>query len=140
MWHDALSLYSATVQVSPRCARAWFNYGVALEAVGQRDAAVTAYGRALELLPTWQAESALGKVLDELGQGRAAEPHLHRAVAAAPREPDAVHNLALFYARHGARAQAAALLRPLVAAHPESSANVLLLRQLEADLARTPPR
>lgn len=136
MWHDELRLFATTVEVSPRSARAWINYGAALQARGQREAALAAYARSLEVYPTWKAESSLGVVLDELGRPSAAEPHLRKAALVAPGEVDAIHNLALFLARHGAHAEAAALLRPMVAAHPEAGGDARLLQQLDLDLAR----
>jgi tetratricopeptide (TPR) repeat protein len=138
MWRDDLPLFAATVEVSPRSGRAWINYGAALQRDGRLPEAAAAFARSLEVFPTWRAESSLGVVLDMLGQGRAAEPHLRRALAAAPEEPDARHNLALFLARHGARAEAAAVLRPMVAAHPERAVDARLLQQLERDLAPRP--
>jgi tetratricopeptide (TPR) repeat protein len=136
MWHDDLSLFAATVQVAPRSARAWINYGAALQKAGQREAAVAAYTRSLVVFPTWKGETSLGVALDELGQPRAAEPHLRRAVAVAPTETEAAHNLALFLARHGGYAEAAAVLRPMLAVHPEAGIDRQLLEQLERTLNR----
>jgi tetratricopeptide (TPR) repeat protein len=136
MWRDDLPLFAATVEVCPRSARAFINYGAALQRDGRLPAALDAFMRSLAVYPTWRGETSVGVVLDQLGQGRAAEPHLRRALAVAPDEPDAVHNLALFLARHGGHAEAAALLAPLVAAHPERTVDVQLLHQLERSLRR----
>jgi hypothetical protein len=54
----------------------------------------------------------------------------------APTEVEAVHNLALFLARHGAHAEAAALLRPMLALHPEDGIDRQLLRQLQLSLEK----
>jgi tetratricopeptide (TPR) repeat protein len=134
MWRDDLPLFAATVEVSPRSARAWINYGTALQRDGRLAEAASAFARSLAVFPTWRGETSLGVALDMMGQGRAAEPHLRRALAAAPEEPDASHNLALFLARHGARAEAAAVLRPMVAAHPERAIDAQMLRQLDSSL------
>ncbi len=51
VWRDGVSLWSHAVEVSPRCGRAWQNYGEALTAAGRTDDALAAFRTMIEVEP-----------------------------------------------------------------------------------------
>jgi len=129
-WRSALSLFSVAVEVSPRSARAWFNYGSALSQAGQRPDAIAAARRASELAPAWaRPRAALGGFFDELGHFEAARDELRLAYQLEPNDPDVVRTVAIFFARHGNRADAHKIVDTYVKAHPSSELRTLLQDQ-----------
>ena len=93
---DALRHFAAATRIEPTSAAAWFNEGVALEALGNRDAARTRYAEAIKLDPGYSAAlNNLGSVLMREGRIDDARPEFERAVRADPRNAEARANLAL---------------------------------------------
>jgi tetratricopeptide (TPR) repeat protein len=140
MWHDDLSLFAAAVEVSPKSPRAWLNYAVQLQHAGQRDRAEAAFRRSLALGDSAEAEHNLGALLDELGRPAEAEPHLRAALRLMPDDRASNKNAAIFYARHGRYAEAAALLAPYIARHPDDAEMAALRAHIERGRAAPGPR
>lgn len=57
-YRDEISLWTATTRAAPDKARPWNNLGYAYQMVGQRDAAIAAYRRALVIDPGYQKPQA----------------------------------------------------------------------------------
>ena len=97
-----------------------YNLGQALQAAGERRAAVDRYRRALAADPSYaEAAFGLGECLYLEGDADAALPHLAAAAAALPGDAHVgtVHALALD--RAGRTAEAAQALGPVALAHPD---------------------
>ena len=136
-WHDEESLFRMAVEVSPRAARAWLNYGAALMRRGQRERAVAAFEQARSIAPDWSRPHALlGAAFDQAGRADLALPALRRAVALEPDTPDGVYNLVTFLARHERRQEAIEVLSGFVARHPRDAAAARMLRGLSGDSPR----
>lgn len=133
MWHDELALFRATVEVSPKSARAWFNYGVGLTHAGRRADALAAYRQSLALGASADTLTAIGVLFDELGRPAEAQRWLDAAVKLDPDDRKAVRDAAIFYARYRGQAHAAALLAPYVGRHPDDAELAALLRRVESD-------
>ena len=138
-WRDDLTLFSQAVSVSTRSARAWLNYGTALDRAGRPDEALEAVERGLAIAPGWAALHAeAGALLDRAGRRDEAASALQRAVTLDPADARSAFNLALFLARHGDRPAALAAARRYLANNPGRLADGAPLRRLEADLAARP--
>jgi Flp pilus assembly protein TadD len=58
-WHDNATLHRSAAKSSPNCAKARYNYGVALQQQGDHAAAAREFRKALELYP-WEKGAAFG--------------------------------------------------------------------------------
>ncbi len=136
----ALTHFQAVTQLQRDAAPAWFNEGVALEAMGRRADARSRYRDALTRDAGYSpAHNNLGTLLLREGMVDEARAAFERAVAAAPDNADARANLGLTLAGQGAtdaaitHVRAALELKPdllrgltplvwLLSAHPETAA------------------
>jgi len=126
-WSSPLSLFSVAVEVSPHSARAWTNYASALSHVGRTQDAAAAARRSTELTPGWARPHALlGGFLDELGHFETARAEFQTSYQLEPNDPDVVRNVAIFFARHGGRADAQKIVDTFVKTHPSSELRNLL--------------
>ena len=136
----ALAHFEVVTRLQPASAPAWFNEGVALEALGRRDEARQRYAEAVRISSSYSpAHNNLGVLL--LRDGRVAEARavFERAIAADPENADARANLALVMAADSATDAAltqihyALQIKPdlltgltpvvwLLAAHPDAGA------------------
>jgi tetratricopeptide (TPR) repeat protein len=138
IWHDDLSLFANTVEVSPRSPKAWLNYAVALRGVGELDRAEFAFLQSLRWGPTPKALTGLGTVVDQLGRQTEAEKYLRRAIQEAPDDQDCVDNAAVFYSRHHLWSDAARVLSPYLARHPDDTHLADMLHAVERAQQQTP--
>jgi predicted O-linked N-acetylglucosamine transferase (SPINDLY family) len=116
---EALAEAHALAAADPASAVAANMIGVLSLNLGDREAAVEAFGHALSLDPGFaEAEANLGTLLTEMGRPREALPHLERALAARPEAGGILSSLANAQTALGARAEAVALYRRAIAADP----------------------
>ncbi|MFN7985336.1 MAG: tetratricopeptide repeat protein [Vicinamibacterales bacterium] len=92
----ALPHFEAVSRLEPQSAAAWFNEGVALEALGRATDASTRYARAVQLKPDYAAARVnLGSLFVRAGRLDDARREYAAAIAADRRNADAHANLAL---------------------------------------------
>lgn len=119
VYQSELSLWQDTVAKRPDSPRAHHNLGLALEKLGDRDAAMAAYRRAIELQPNHAfAHCQLGVLLLERGQAAEAMLALQAALAADPGYQVARVNLGRALAALGRVDEAMAEYRAVLAAEP----------------------
>lgn len=94
------------VDYDPANGSAWFNLGSALDHLGQVEAAVPAYERAVELEPRPRHYNSLGEAYDALERDDEAIAAYQKAVELAPTYPWPYHSLGQIYAQHGDYPQA----------------------------------
>ncbi len=91
---SAVPALQKAAQFLPNDAETHYNLGLALQTLGQFDAAIASYRRALVLRPNdADAHSDLGNALQELGRHEAAVASYRRALALNPRDVEAYNNL-----------------------------------------------
>jgi len=91
---DAVSIFQKTVELLPDDANAYFNLGVALQALGQLDQAMANYRRALEIKSDYdEASNNLGTALQDLGRLDEAIASFRRTLEIRPDYADAYYNL-----------------------------------------------
>ena len=101
-------------------ASAWFNEGVALEALGRTDAASARYAEALKRQPDYSAAlNNLGALLLRAGRIEAAREKLEAAVTADPRNVEARANLGLLLAGAGEADRALAEVNEALRQQPD---------------------
>jgi tetratricopeptide (TPR) repeat protein/mono/diheme cytochrome c family protein len=90
----ALVHFTAAARLQPRSARARYNVGVALEALGRASDAAEAYREAVRLDPSYSlAHNNLGSLLFSAGTLDEARRHFERAVQTGPSNAEAQNNL-----------------------------------------------
>lgn len=96
VWGSAETLWADAVRKSPNNGRAQMNYGLALMAKGEYEAAEPYFERALQMLPTWTYTHINMAVLqDAIGRPERAESYFKKALKLGPQDPEAHY----FYAR-----------------------------------------
>jgi tetratricopeptide (TPR) repeat protein len=79
-WQDSVSLFTATVEASPRSAKAHYNLGVALRDAGRLEEAMVHYGKSLDIYPdSEKAAFAIARIHDLQGRRAAALAWYERA-------------------------------------------------------------
>lgn len=105
---DALAALHKTVELTPYDAQAHGNLGNALQDIGNLDAAIDSYLRALEIDPEFaEAHSNLGSALQSQGRHQEASASYQRALAIRPDYAKAHFNLANTLKTQGKLEQAA---------------------------------
>jgi tetratricopeptide (TPR) repeat protein len=91
VWRDGVSLWAHAVEVSPRCGRAWQNYGEALSMANRGDEALAAFRRMTEVEPENAAlwVHAGNRLWQIGGRGKAAEVEAILRAAVDRAAPDA---------------------------------------------------
>ncbi len=93
---QAVTHFQAVTRLDSQSATAWYNEGVALEALGASARAADRYGRAIQLDPGYSAaHNNLGSVLVRQGQLEAARLQYEHAIRSDPRNAEAHANLAM---------------------------------------------
>jgi tetratricopeptide (TPR) repeat protein len=116
--------------------RAWVGLGHLLEA-GKPDEAASAYQQASLADPKDPEPHLLAATLLEKNHPADAEKEYQQALALAPESPDALAALTNFYMRQRRFADAEALLRKLVAVHPNDATAHLQLGRMLAISGKT---
>jgi tetratricopeptide (TPR) repeat protein len=94
VYHDLVSLYTATLVKNPGCWMAHYNLGIALNDRGKTDEAMAHYQRAIELRPSYaEAHYNLGRLLAQKGQLDDAVTHYEKALEINPADAEAQNNL-----------------------------------------------
>jgi tetratricopeptide (TPR) repeat protein len=94
VYHDLITLYTATLRKNPGCWMAYYNLGIALSAQGKTDEAIAHYQQAIELRPGYaEAHYNLGRLLAQKGQLNDAVSHYERALEINPADAEARNNL-----------------------------------------------
>ena len=94
VYHNLVTLYTATLTRNPGCWMAHYNLGIALNKQGDTDGAIVHYRQALELRPSYaEAHYNLGRLLVQKGQLDEAITHYEKALEINPGAADAHNNL-----------------------------------------------
>lgn len=101
-WHDSISLYRHTIEVTSNNRLAHYNLGVALAAHNEPDAAIREYRETLRITPSdADAHSALGVMLINRGELAAAIRELQEAIRFRPDFMSAHNNLGIALSKNG---------------------------------------
>jgi protein O-mannosyl-transferase len=110
-WRSETQLFAATVQASPRSAKARFNYGVALAETGDPDGARRMLESAVAIAPAYpEAHNLLGTIHLAAGEISAAGREFEAALRDSPGYAPALANLGIVRRREGQLEDARALL------------------------------
>jgi protein O-mannosyl-transferase len=94
IYHDLVTLYTATLAKNPGCWMAHYNLGIAFYDQGQTDQALSHYRQAIALRPNYaEAHYNLGRLLVEKGEFSDAITHYEKALAINPADAGAHNNL-----------------------------------------------
>lgn len=116
---QAISFYERAVAVSPCCAEALYNLGVAYGERGEVDKAIFAYRSAIKENPKCaEAYNNLGVLYRGKGLMGMAMHSYEAAVRAQPNFPQALNNLAVMYTQQGRASEALDLLQAAILVDP----------------------
>jgi tetratricopeptide (TPR) repeat protein len=94
VYHDLVTLYTATLMKNPGCWMAHYNLGIVLNDRGDSDEAIAHYRQAIELRPSYaEAHYNLGRLLAQKGQLDDAVTHYEKALELNPVDAEAHNNL-----------------------------------------------
>jgi tetratricopeptide (TPR) repeat protein len=144
VYHDLVTLYTATLTKNPGCWMAHYNLGIALNDQGDADGAIAHYRQAVELRPSYaEAHYNLGRLLVQKGQLDEAIAHYEKALEITPADAEAHNNLGATLFANGrvdesiAHYQEALKIRPDYAEASCNLANALLSKgDLDGAIAR----
>ena len=118
-WRDEMTLFTKTVQAAPDSPRAHLNVGNANMRLGNRNAAIASYRRAIEIDPDYpDALSNLAGIYAQQGDMKTALPYIQRAVEAAPNNLTLSTNLGVLYYELGDKDASARTFMNLLEYHP----------------------
>jgi tetratricopeptide (TPR) repeat protein len=144
VYHDLVTLYTATLARNPGCWMAHYNLGIVLRDQGEMDQAITHYRQAVALRPNYaEAHYNLGRLLVQKGQLDDAVTHYEKALAINPADAETQNNLGVTLFGSGrvdeaiAHYQEALKIRPDYAEASCNLANALLSKDdLDGAIAR----
>lgn len=120
-WRDSRTLWAHAVECTPSNAVALANLGSSQIELGQTEAALASYRRALAIQPDYKmARLNLGIVLVQTGKHDEAVPHLRRMLADDPRSAEAHSTLALALVQQGDLEQAAGHFQSAAEIRPDA--------------------
>ena len=120
VYHNLVTLYTATLTRNPSCWMAHYNLGIALNKQGDTDGAIVHYRQALELRPSYaEAHYNLGRLLVQKGQLDEAITHYEKALEINPGAADAHNNLGAALFAGGRVDEAIAQYRKALVAQPD---------------------
>jgi protein O-mannosyl-transferase len=94
VYHNLVTLYTATLTRNPGCWMAHYNLGIALNDQGDAEGAIAHYHQALDLRPSYtEAHYNLGRLLAQKGQLDEAIAHYEKALEINPADAEAHNNL-----------------------------------------------
>ena len=141
VYHDLVTLYTATLQKNPGCWMAHYNLGIILREQGDVDQALKHYRQAFALRPNYaEAHYNLARCLVETGQLDEAIEHYEEALKIKPADPETHNNLGVTLFGIGrvddaiVHYQKALAIWPGYVAATCNLANALIVRQLPGDL------
>jgi tetratricopeptide (TPR) repeat protein len=144
VYHDLITLYTATLARNPGCWMAHYNLGIVLRDQGEMDQAITHYRQAVALRPSYaEAHYNLGRLLVQKGQLNDAIAHYEKALEINPADAEAHNNLGVTLFGSGRVDDAIAHYRKAVTIQPDYAdascnlANALLSKDdLDGAIAR----
>ncbi len=102
VYHNLVTLYTATLKRNPGCWMAHYNLGIALNEQRDTDGAIAHYRQALDLWPGYaEAHYNLGRLLAQKGQVDEAIAHYEKALEINPSDADAHNNLGVTLLANG---------------------------------------
>jgi tetratricopeptide (TPR) repeat protein len=102
VWRSEITLWSDCVNKSPQKARPHTNLGVVLSDIGNHQAAIAHYTRALRIKPDFaEAHNNMGSALVEQGKLKKAMVHYTRALQTRPNYAEAHNNLGAAFYKQG---------------------------------------
>jgi len=120
VYHNLVTLYTATLTRNPGCWMAHYNLGIALNKQGDIDGAIVHYRQALELRPSYaEAHYNLGRLLVQEGQLDEAITHYEKALEMSPSDADAHNNLGAALLASGRVDEAIAHYRKALVTQPD---------------------
>jgi tetratricopeptide (TPR) repeat protein len=120
VYHNLVTLYTATLTKNPGCWMAHYNLGIALNEQGDADSAIAHYRRAVELRPSYaEAHYNLGRLLAQKGQFDEAVVHYQKALEINPTDAEAHNNLGATLFVNGRLDEAIAHYRNALAIKPD---------------------
>ena len=119
VYHNLVTLYTATLTKNPGCWMAHYNLGIALNDQGDADGAIAHYRQAIELRPSYaEAHYNLGRLLVQKGQLDDAIAHYEKALEINPADAEAHNNLGVALFANGRVDEAIAHYRKALAIQP----------------------
>ena len=120
VYHNLVTLYTATLTRNPGCWMAHYNLGIALNKQGDTDGAIVHYRQALDLRPSYaEAHYNLGRLLSQKGQLDEAITHYEKALEINPGAADAQNNLGATLFASGRVDEAIAHYRKALVTQPD---------------------
>jgi len=120
VYHNLVTLYTATLTRNPGCWMAHYNLGIALNEQGDTDGAISHYREAVDLWPGYaEAHYNLGRLLAQKGLGDEAIVHYEKALEINPSDADAHNNLGATLLANGRTDEAIAHYRKALAIQPD---------------------
>jgi len=94
IYHDLITLYTATLRENPGCWMAYYNLGIALSERGKTDEAIAHYQQAIRLRPSYvEAHYNLGRLLAQKGLLEDAVTQYEKVLEINPADAEAQNNL-----------------------------------------------
>ncbi len=119
VYHNLITLYTATLTKNPGCWMAHYNLGIVLKDQGDADGAIAHYRQAVELRPSYaEAHYNLGRLLAEKGQLDEAIVHYEKTLEINPADAEAHNNLGATLLAHGRVDEAITHYRRALAIQP----------------------
>jgi tetratricopeptide (TPR) repeat protein len=120
VYHNVVSLYTATLTKNPGCWMAHYNLGIALNDRGDVDEAIAHYRQAVELRPSYaEAHYNLARLLVQKGQVDEAVAHYQKALEINPADAAAHNNLGATLLANGRVDEAIAHYQKALAIQPD---------------------
>ena len=120
VYHNLVTLYTATLTRNPGCWMAHYNLGIALNEQGDTDGAISHYRKAVQLWPGYaEAHYNLGRLLAQKGLVDEAITHYEKALEINPSDADAHNNLGATLLANGRIDEAIAHYRKALAIQPD---------------------
>jgi protein O-mannosyl-transferase len=120
VYHNLVTLYTATLTRNPSCWMAHYNLGIALNEQGDTDGAISHYREAVELWPGYaEAHYNLGRLLAQKGLVDEAITHYEKALEINPSDADAHNNLGVTLSANGSTEEAIAHYRKALVIQPD---------------------
>ena len=120
VYHNLVTLYTATLTRNPGCWMAHYNLGIALNEQGDTDGAISHYREAVDLRPGYaEAHYNLGRLLAQKGLVDDAIAHYEKALEINPSDADAHNNLGATLLANGRADEAIAHYRKALVIQPD---------------------
>jgi len=120
VYHNLVTLYTATLTKNPGCWMAHYNLGIVLNDRGDADKAIAHYRQAVELRPSYtEAHYNLGRLLAQKGQVDEAIVHYEKVLEINPADAEAHNNLGATLFVNGRVDEALAHYRKALAIQPD---------------------